>query len=135
EEQPAEARLIAGAIRDLGSLVEQWMTASARQLQALALERLDEWAVEENHTAQWFVWGGGERALWRQFLDRWPASEQVRRITIVSPFWSEERVGGPITMFVTALKERGSLMTDAELVLLTEAAPDTQATYKPKLPE
>jgi hypothetical protein len=110
------------------------MTPSARQVQALALERLDEWAVADTNTAQWFVWGGGERALWQQFLDRWPLTEQIERITVVSPFWSEEHERGPITLFVTALKERGHLIPDAELVLLTEAAADTQMTYKPQLP-
>ena len=133
--RPAEARLIASAIGEMGRLVEQWTTDSARRLQSLALRRLDEWAAEETAMEQWFAWGGGEQALWRQFLDRWPTTDQVERISIVSPFWSEESADGPVTSFVTALRQNGSLATNATLLLLTEAAPNTQASYKPKLPE
>lgn len=134
-QRPAEAKLIAGAIRYMDDILSQWMTTSASQLQDLALERLDEWAVEKTNEDKWFVWGGGKQALWRQFLDHWPTTDQVEQITIVSPFWSEEDASGPIVTFVTTLQESDNLVANAKLLLLTEAAPDKQATYKPKLPE
>lgn len=134
-QRPAEAQLIASAIHDMGDTLSQWMTPSASQLHDFALKRLGEWADKKTDGDEWFIWGGGRQALWRQFLNRWPTTDQVEQITIVSPFWSEEEGNGPIFTFVTTLRERGNIGADARLLLLTEAAPDKQATYKPKLPE
>ena len=134
-QRPMDARLIAGAIREMGGILQPWMTPGADALRDRALASLDEWATEDNAADQWVAWGGGARALWQQFLDCWPAADHVKSITIVSPFWSEERKGGPITSLVGALRQRRCIAGDAALLLLTEAAPDTQTSYKPKLPE
>lgn len=42
---------------------------------------------------------------------------------------------GPISAVLSELRSAGSLASQVELRLLTEAAPDKQASYKPKLPE
>lgn len=133
----AYVHLIADAIGEMGRLLDPWTTDSARRLQSLALQRLEEWAVGENLAAeqQWFAWGGAEQPLWQQFLSRWPTTDQVERISIVSPFWSEENADGPVKSFVTALRQNGTLAMNAEVRLLTDATPDTQASYRPKLPE
>jgi len=133
--RPAEAKLITDAIRGLDRLLSDWKTPSASELCDIAVKQLAEWQGDLDVDDQWFVWGGGETPLWKQVLDRWPKNEAVRRITVVSPFWSEERKRGPVATFISALKSADSLADDAELRLLTEAAPDKQATYKPKLPE
>ena len=133
--RPAEAKLITDAIRGFDGLLSNWMTPSASELCEIAEKRLAEWQGDLDVDDQWFVWGGGETPLWKQVLDHWPMNDVVHRITVVSPFWSEERKGGPVATFVSALKSADSLADDAELRLLTEAAPDKQATYKPKLPE
>ena len=135
EKKPAAALLIVDAINGMKSLMNQWLSPGAIQLQDIALKRLIGWSEKSNAAGQWFVWGGGEQALWQQYLDRWPATDGVKKITIVSPFWSEEQERGPIKTFVTALQQRGNLTADAELYLLTEAAPDRETTFKPKLPE
>lgn len=133
--RPGDAHLISHAIREMDRILDESMTIGSRQLLAVALERLDKWKVAESDSDRWFVWGGAERPLCKQFIDCWPQGDQVERITIVSPFWSEERNNGPITKFVEMLKERGSIKPGAELRLLTEAAPDRQTTFKPVLPE
>ncbi|HNY70262.1 MAG TPA: hypothetical protein PL032_08090 [Syntrophorhabdus sp.] len=132
---PVMAQLILNAVRDMGDILGQWTTPSARSVQNLALERLSEWKTDQAAGDQWFVWSGGKKPLWQQFLDHWPNEEEVKHITIVSPFWSEEDKVGPIATFITALKKNGNLAKNAELRLLTDAAPDKQVTYKPKLPE
>jgi hypothetical protein len=133
--RPGDARLIADAIGEMGNLVERWMSESAQRLQTLALQRLEEWAIDKTPTEQWFAWGGGEQALWQKFLVRWPTTDQVQRISIVSPFWSEESADGPVTSLVSALRQNRTLAANAKVLLLTEAAPDNLSNYKPKLPE
>jgi hypothetical protein len=133
--RPGDARLIADAIGEMGNLVERWMTDSARRLQTLALQRLEEWAIDKTPADQWFAWGGGKQALWQKFLARWPTTDQVERISIVSPFWSEESANGPVTTLVRALRQNGTLAANPKVLLLTEAAPDNLSNYKPKLPE
>ena len=73
--------------------------------------------------------------LWQQVIDLWPADDRVERITIVSPFWSEEGQDGPITRLITSLRSRNQIGEEPELRLLTEAAPDKHGTYRPQLPE
>ncbi len=133
--RPAEAGLISDALREMETLLSHWRMPSAEQLYKLAAERLSDWSTGAPETEQWFVWGGGDAPLWRKVVDRWPSEDRVHRITIVSPFWSEERAEGPIRTLVARLRDGGQLAPQAELRLLTEAAPDKQATYKPKLPE
>src|SRR5690606_30683385 len=84
---------------------------------------------------QWFVWSGGEQSLLTQFIGHWPTDEQIRRLTIVSPFWSEEEDEGPIMRLLITLRDLGVLGSGALLRLMTDAAPDKQSTYRPRLPE
>lgn len=133
-DRPGDARLIADAIRGMADLLESRMTAGAKAVRDLALERLKAWEGREGE-GLWFAWSGGRPALWQRFLDCWPSKEQVRKISVLSPFWSEEDRDGPIAWFIAALSARGCLAKGAELLLLTEAALDTQSTWKPKLPE
>lgn len=133
--RPTDAALIAGAIREMNLILAESLTASRRQLLDLALERLDQWKITNLDIDQWAAWSGGDRSLFQQFVEHWPSSDQVEQITIVSPFWSEERENGPVTTLVNTLRGQGWLKSDAQLSLLTEAAPDKETTYKPKLPE
>ena len=132
--RPADTELIENAIREMPPLFDPWTSPATRQLLDLALQRLGEWLPTPSNSEQWVAWGGGERALWQQYIESWPQTDQVQRITVVSPFWSEERVDGPITTFVTAISKLGCLAQNAKLLMLTEAAPDKEATFKPRLP-
>lgn len=133
--RPSEAQMILTALREMNPLLLPWLKSSARQLHKQAIQRLQEWTIADAAAEEWFQWGGGDSPLWRQFIDRWPVTDRINRITIVSPFWSEERDDGPVTTLLTALRETLELGPDFELQLLTEAAPDQMHTCKPKLPE
>lgn len=132
--QPAQAGLIRQAIAQLPAYLDEWWTPSARGLADAALGLLDSWApVAPDET--WFAWSGGAEPLWRQFLKHWPADEQIDRVTIVSPFWSEERgASGPLTFFLRELKSHGLLAPGASLRLRTEARPDGMDSWQPVLP-
>lgn len=80
-----------------------------------------------------FLWGGTGEPLWRQVLDRWPKSEKIEKITIVSPFWSASVGDGPIGRLAAELKRRKILSKDAALSLVTAWARATDPTYVPQL--
>src|SRR5690606_4725916 len=73
ENQATHAALIAGAVREMGQLLQPWSTAGSRLLHDIALERLDSWRAKEENDNQWFVWSGGEQSLLTQFIGHWPA--------------------------------------------------------------
>lgn len=134
-QRSAEAALISEAIQGLKDVLSPWQSENAAELCQTAEQRLDQWKRNDAEDQKWFTWSGGSTPLWKQVLDRWPQKKLVRKITIVSPFWSEEQPHGPVTRFISELRSFGCLCEDAELYLLTEAAPDKQSTYKPRLPE
>lgn len=133
--RPTEAQLIDDAIEGVEGLLSSWMTSNTSQLCDLAKQQLAKWRPPTRNGDNCFLWGGGAEPLWKQLLERWPKDEVIRRVTIVSPFWSEEGKSGPVSTFVSALKKANCLSDDSEFYLLTEAAPHKQATYKPRLPE
>lgn len=133
--RPIETLTVREALRGLRELLAPWLTSGASQLCAMADDRLGKWAAELDQPDQWFAWSGGPEPLWRQVLARWPEHDRVEKVTIVSPFWSDEGGDGPIHKLVAALREGDRIVPGARFRLLTEAAPDRQGTYKPMLPE
>ncbi len=134
--KPRDAALILQAISGFGELLSDRRTDSTDSLCSLATQQLKKWQSNGISDSQWFAWGGGVNPLWKQVVSRWPQNEPIHRITIVSPFWSEEQnTGGPVTRLIAELKTSNSLASDVELHLLTEAAPDKQTAYKPRLPD
>ncbi len=134
--RPRDASLIRQAIRGFEELFADRISSSMASLCSLTVQQLDAWTSSSNSPVdQWFIWGGGNKPLWQEVLSRWPQSELIHRITIVSPFWSEEEKSGPLSKLLSELKAMGCLAPSVELNMLTEAAPDTQNTYKPRLPE
>lgn len=135
EAKPSDAHLVASAVRELISLLADGVPETVQNIFQLATKRLDQWATSSSLN-RWVLWSGGEQPLWQQFVERWPKGEAIERISIVSPFWSEESGRlRPVETLVNALKDRGKLLPSSSLRLLTAAAPDAQATYKPTLPE
>lgn len=61
-------------------------------------------------------------------------AESVRRIRIVSPFWSEATDSGPLPLLLRALRKRGAEVEGAAVTLVCAAAPDTVTTWAPALP-
>ncbi len=130
----AEGTLIAQALKEAPSLLGAWWTDGANAVTTAAATRLEDWGVTPATDGELFVWGGGQKPLWQTFLDEWPTDEAVRRLTIVSPFWSEEHSAGPIGMLLDQLSAHQCLADGAELTLVTNAAVDSGRAYRPQLP-
>ncbi len=134
QKRPAEGALIAQALREAPSLLGAWWTEGADAVTTAALKHLTDWGIAPETDGELFVWGGGLKPLWQTFLNEWPANEAVRRLTIVSPFWSEERSAGPLGKLLDQLAARQCLADGAELTLITNAAVDSGRENRPQLP-
>jgi hypothetical protein len=129
------APLIRSALSGFPLVLGGWWGSECEQLSKLATDFLH---TDEGNTTQereWFFWGGGEEALWKSFVSRWPESDKVSKITIVSPFWSEDEKQRPLERLLSALREKECMEKGAEVRLITEATPDYQTSYKPTLPK
>lgn len=132
---PSEGALIRSALEPMPLLFSSWWSKSAAKLHDLALKQLDQWLAPAPSDDEAFLWGGGSEPLFKSVLDRWPQGELILRITLVSPFWSEERAGGPIATLLHDLSSRKLRGDSLDLRLFTTAVHDTQTTYRPVLPE
>ena len=54
------------------------------------------------------------------FLTHYTSGETIRRLSIISPFWSED-AGLTLSAFLKEAKKIGHLAVDAEVRLLTDA--------------
>jgi len=134
QERPQYARLISGALMGIGDILAPWISPSAASLTQRASGLLNELHTAESDDA-WFTWGGGKIPIWRQFIEHWPAPESIEGITIVSPFWSDEKGAGPVTQLVSELRMRGLLPNAPEVRLLTEGRQVAKTEWRPVLPE
>ena len=126
---------------ELSALVEQaltvmqrplgpWWTPAAERVRTLALQIIADWrksAIDNDR----FVWSWGEQSLAKEFTNSWP-DERISAVTIISPFWSDQGDGGPVAQLLAQLGHNRT--AGAKLRLLTEAAPESQTTFRPKLP-
>jgi hypothetical protein len=123
-------------------MVEEWPAAialpsmpGAARVAAMALERLTEWQAPARLPGVEFAWSGGTAPLWERFINAWPTGRRVARLTLVSPFWSEEEGAlAPLATLLAALRSRDALASNAEVTLLTEARRGTQGEWLPELP-
>lgn len=130
EQTPERSALVEQALKVMQRPLGPWWTQSAERVRLLALEIIADWrksAIDNDH----FVWSWGKRSLARKFTSFWP-DEMISAITIISPFWSDQGDGGPVAQLLAQLGH--DRITKAKLRLLTEAAPETQTTFRPKLP-
>ncbi|MGC4099508.1 MAG: hypothetical protein QM706_20615 [Nitrospira sp.] len=132
---PQHARLITASIEGLRSALGLWWTEAAEQIVSSALAVLKRYAVQPIEDQ--FLWGTAtSKPPFESLTDAWPSNDIVRRITIVSPFWAEERSNnGPLGQLVKRLRARNALMPEAEVRLLTEAKHLSGDKYQPILPE
>jgi hypothetical protein len=128
-----EATLIGKALSGMDEALAPWLTVDARRLIRRSLDTLQPWANGVSDPDTDFVWTYGQRKLWRGFIDRWPVGELIKRISILSPFWSED-AGLTLTSFLAELKKTGSLAADAEVRLLTDAFEGPDGQFVPVLP-
>ena len=114
-----------------GVLGERW-GEDAEVVHRKALELIYAWEIPEG-AEDTFVWGGAVQPLHQQFLAQWPEGEQIDRISIVSPFWSQTVENGPVGTFLKNIESNGALGADAELNLFSEARQDAEGVYWPEL--
>ena len=132
--RPEEAALVRQALAEMPTLLKPWWSEAAERVHKQALAVLEALKAPTETDDAAFVWGGGERALWRRVLELWPNGEPVQRIRIVSPFWSDETGEGPVARLLSDLRERKALAANADLLLVTDAVGETNTTYRPVLP-
>jgi hypothetical protein len=128
-----EAPIIAQALAGMGAALASWLTDEARDLIRCSMETLEPWLNAGTDPDTAFLWSYGQTKLWREFLARWPVSELIKRISILSPFWSED-AGVTLTAFLAELKKSGVLAADAEVRLLTDAFEGPDRKFMPVLP-
>jgi len=131
-----QAALIRSALDTIPDALADAWSPGAERVRRLALEHLAQWGAPRSQRAsdERFVWSGGPTPLRQTFLDAWPGGEPVRRIRIVSPFWSEERGDGPLEQLLGALQGRNALSDGCKLELGTEAHLHPDGHYRPVLP-
>lgn len=129
-----EAAPIIQAIAAVQQHYAPWLTPAASALLRAAQKQVEDWSspAEQQQPLASSLFGGGSVPLITQFVDLWPASEPIRRIEIVSPFWSESQV--PLTYFLNTLRKRNLLAEGAELKLITEARILPDGSALPVLP-
>ena len=127
---PKLAALVAEALVDMHEPLQPWWTPAADRIRTLALETMEGWQKSKEDENR-FAWSWGTRSLARRFTDLWP-DEKILGVTIISPFWTDEGDAGPVAKLLALLgRDR---ISGARIQLLTEAAPETQSTFRPALP-
>lgn len=135
ESDALHAKLIRSALPELNTYLGKWMTRGASNLIEDAIQKLDSFPIEDSEVKDWIVWSGKGEPLWKKFLERWPSGRTVSDITVVSPFWSEEKSNsGPTYNLLSELQTRGQLGDNASLALLTNGL-KAGGEWLPRIPE
>lgn len=131
----SEAKLLQRTLAPMRDRLRPWWSDDAERALSIAETRLNPWAqgatADDDAT---FLWSGADDPLVARFVAMWPRGERVRRIRIVSPFWSEATDDGPLPLLLRALRKRGAEVEGAAVTLVCAAAPDTVTTWAPALP-
>jgi len=128
-----EAALITQGLVQMESALNPWLTPEARKLIRRSIETVQPWLNGDADPDTSFTWSNGQTLLWREFVARWPVGETVKRISILSPFWSQD-ASLTLSEFLTQLKNVGPLAADAEVRLLTDAFKNPNGEFIPVLP-
>ncbi len=133
EDFPEEAAIISQALLGAERALSSWLSEDARKVIRQAHDTLEPWAGNRLSGDTVFCWSHGQLKLWRAFLSRWPANEAVTRLSILSPFWSED-AGITLKAFVAEIKRLGILAAEAEIRLLTDVYEGPNGEVLPVLP-
>lgn len=128
-----EAALIAQGLEGMESALKSWLTPEARKLIRHSIDTVQPWLNGGADPDTSFVWSNGQSRLWHEFMARWPVGETVKRISILSPFWSQD-ANLTLSAFLTQLNNAGPLASDAEVRLLTDAFKNPNGEFVPILP-
>ncbi len=127
------AALIIQGLKGMESALSSWLTPEIRKLIHRSIETVQAWLNGDADRDTSFVWSNGQTRLWNEFVDLWPAGETVKRISILSPFWSQD-VSLTLSTFLTKFKNVDLLAPDAEVRLLTDAFKNPNGELIPILP-
>jgi phosphatidylserine/phosphatidylglycerophosphate/cardiolipin synthase-like enzyme len=133
-----QAHIIAEGIEGLRARVATWPAKGCTAVLDEAAARIASWAGSSRPAEQpsdQFAWSDRDHPLWRTFADAWPRGQRIKRVSILSPFWSDEGAAGPLSLLLAALRERAPFDPGADLRLLTDAFPVARETFVPVLPE
>jgi hypothetical protein len=133
EKNRAEVPVLRDALGGMESMLSDWLTQDARKVIDRAKAIIGDWHESPPNPDNRFQWSGKTTTLWRAFLSQWPVGEQVRKLTVLSPFWSEE-AGTTVRAFLNELKRSNALSPNAEVVLMTEVSVDAKNRHRPVLP-
>jgi phosphatidylserine/phosphatidylglycerophosphate/cardiolipin synthase-like enzyme len=128
-----EAALISQGLVQMESALKSWLTPEARKLIRRSIETVQPWLNGNADPDTSFIWSNGQTRLWREFVGRWPVGETVKRISILSPFWSQD-ANLTLSSFLVQLKKVGHFAPDAEVRLLTDAFKNPNGDLIPVLP-
>ena len=128
-----EAALITQGLTGMESALSSWLTPEARKLIRRSIATVQPWLNGNPDSDTAFIWSNGQTRLWHEFVGRWPVGETVKRISIISPFWSQD-ASLTLATFLNELKNVGPLAPDAEVRLLTDAFKNPNGELIPVLP-
>lgn len=128
-----ESSLIAQALTGMEAALAAWLTPEARKLIRRALDTLQPWLNGNTDADSSFIWSNRQQLLWRKFVERWPTGELIKRVSIISPFWSQD-ASVTLSTFLAELKQAGGLAPGAEVRLLTDAFENPDGKLIPILP-
>jgi len=132
-ESPEATALISEALIGAERALSSWLSEDARRVIRKAKDVLVSLGSVRANADKLFCWSDGQVRLWRTFLDRWPAEQVIKRISIISPFWSED-AGLTLKAFLAESEERDILGSQAEVRLLTDAYEGPNGQVLPVLP-
>lgn len=134
KKNPIYAPLLKSALQSSKTHLIAWRSKPVDDLIARSIKWLD--TLESGNKVDnltTFAWSSGSAPLWNQILGRW-GNEPINKITITSPFWSEEAGSGPLLVVVKKLQERNILSDNAEVLLVTEGISNAKDEWRPILP-
>jgi phosphatidylserine/phosphatidylglycerophosphate/cardiolipin synthase-like enzyme len=133
QDSKKDSAIISQALIGTTQALNPWLTGAARKLLADSLDTLRPWMNGNEDPNTSFLWTHGQTKLWREFLDWWPSEDTIKRLTIISPFWSEN-AGSTLCALLKEADKMGALGHDAEVRLLTDAFQGPNGEILPILP-
>ncbi len=115
------AEAVSGWIKVLG---ESSTEPIGNALQA-AVAAASEWSVPRPGPKEpvfRVVFGGGEKPLWQELVDAWPATEPLLSWQVCSPFWpADEAKQTPFDVIAKGLQDKEVSMINTEIELICSA--------------
>jgi hypothetical protein len=124
-EGPLPGSVLAEAVDNWIKALGESATAPLRSALQAAVSDAGKWTRggEARATPKFrVVFGGGEKPLWRELLDAWPADEPLLSWRVCSPFWPAGKAGStPFDVIAKGLRDKQVSMADTAIELICQA--------------